>query len=191
VSLGTYVLADQCRMNEHIAYFPSETLYDNLLMSDASVAKRTLLSLPSMSDQNSEEAKETLEPTVVFFDTAGCEFFERSESDSDGDAKLVKGVLGEGSKSNENEAVVVAKWARKLVCSLECLPNSAEWRLDVGLARCTCGWGGGGHALSGSGVPHLVDVARGIPGDDDWECGWSPGAGAGGKTASPFLSTAC
>lgn len=103
------------RMNEYIASFPSEMLYDNLLISDTSVAKRTLLSLPTITDVESEEAKDTLEPTVVFFDTAGCEFFERSVNDADGDAKVVRGALGEGSKSNENEAVIVAKWARKLV----------------------------------------------------------------------------
>lgn len=104
-------------MNEHIASFPSQTLYDNLLVSDSSVAKRTLLTLPMISNTESDDAKDTLEPAVVFFDTAGCEFFERSDSDSDGDVKMVKAALGQGSKSNENEAVVVAKWARKLVSS--------------------------------------------------------------------------
>ena len=115
LSLSISLRVDGSRMNEHIAAFPSETLYDDLLVSDPSVAKRTLLSLSTIIDAVSDDTKETLEPTVVFFDTAGCEFFERSESDSDGDVKVVKGALGEGSKSNENEAVVVANWAKKLV----------------------------------------------------------------------------
>lgn len=99
-------------MNETIAQFPSVTLYENELMSDASVAKRTLLDLPTVTDPDSEDAKDVLEPTVVFFDTDGCEFFERSEADSGLGARA---SLGEGSKSNENEATIVAKWARQLV----------------------------------------------------------------------------
>lgn len=43
---------------------------------------------------------------VVFFDTAGCEYFERQETDSDND---------EGSKCNENEALVVKNWIERLV----------------------------------------------------------------------------
>lgn len=106
---------DNARMNERIACFPSETLYDNRLISSQTVAKRTLLTLRPVPDEVRDDAKETLEPTVVFFDTAGCEFFERSEAGANDDIKLVKGALGEGSKSNENEAVVVVKWAKKLV----------------------------------------------------------------------------
>ena len=99
------------RMNSQIADFPSKTLYASNLISSPSVASRTLLDLPTISSRNSEEAKEVLEPPVVFFDTAGCEFYEATEGgDVDGD----KG-LGEGSKRNENEAEIVVKWARKLV----------------------------------------------------------------------------
>ncbi|CAK9781174.1 putative DNA helicase [Cutaneotrichosporon oleaginosum] len=100
------VLKVQYRMNERIAAFPSATLYGGELVSDESVAHRTLLDLPTASD--SDDARDVLEHPVVFFDTDGCEFYERSEAD---DVKS----LGEGSKANENEAVVVAAWARKLV----------------------------------------------------------------------------
>ncbi|WWD17029.1 hypothetical protein CI109_101466 [Kwoniella shandongensis] len=106
------VLQVQYRMNENIAIFPSETLYESALISDASVAKRTLLDLPSVEDRKSEDAKDVLEPTVVFFDTAGCEFYERTEGDGD---EGKKSAIGEGSKSNENEADIVAKWSRKLI----------------------------------------------------------------------------
>ncbi|KAK8864662.1 hypothetical protein IAR55_001912 [Kwoniella newhampshirensis] len=105
------VLQVQYRMNEQIAIFPSETLYKSSLLSDPSVAKRKLLGLPTIDDRTSEEARDILEPNVVFFDTAGCEFFERTEGEG-GDVK--RAPLGEGSKSNENEAEIVAKWARKL-----------------------------------------------------------------------------
>lgn len=94
-------------MNEKIAQFPSTTLYDSELVSDPSVAKRTLLDLPTAT--TSEDARDVLEHPVVFFDTNGCEFFERS--DDSGSTKS----LGEGSKANENEAAIVAKWARQLV----------------------------------------------------------------------------
>jgi DNA polymerase alpha-associated DNA helicase A len=99
-------------MNETIASFPSDTLYESSLISDPSVAKRTLLELPTIAEPTSEDTIDALQPTVVFFDTDGCEFYERTE----GEGETTRASLGEGSKSNENEAVVVCKWARKLVC---------------------------------------------------------------------------
>jgi len=42
---------------------------------------------------------------VIFFDTAGCEYFERQDTDGDAD---------EGSKCNENEALVVKNWVERL-----------------------------------------------------------------------------
>jgi DNA polymerase alpha-associated DNA helicase A len=107
--------ADHYRMNERIADFPSKTLYNGELVSAPSVAKHTLLDLPTVTA--SDESKDDLEQTVVFFDTAGCEFYERAE-DTESKARI-----GEGSKSNENEATIVAKWARKLVA---CGVPSAE-----------------------------------------------------------------
>ncbi|OCF60945.1 DNA helicase [Kwoniella mangroviensis CBS 10435] len=106
------VLKVQYRMNSLIASFPSGTLYESQLISHESVSKRTLLDLPSIEDKESEESKDYLAPVVVFFDTAGCEFYERTEGD-DQDSK--KSGIGEGSKSNENEAGVVTKWARQLI----------------------------------------------------------------------------
>ena len=97
------------RMNKHIASFPSDTLYDSSLISDTTVAKRTLHDLPTIEASESDDAKDTLSPPVIFFDTAGCEFYERSEADDTSP--------GEGSKMNENEAELVSKWARKLVSS--------------------------------------------------------------------------
>jgi DNA polymerase alpha-associated DNA helicase A len=109
-----YVAADT-RMNETIANFPSDTLYDHSLISDASVAKRTLLELPTIVDPASEDAVDALSHTVIFFDTDGCEFYERTEGEGE-----TRATLGEGSKSNENEAVVVCKWVKKLVSLFSC-----------------------------------------------------------------------
>jgi hypothetical protein len=106
------VLKVQYRMNERIASFPSSELYDGALISAESVAQRTLRSLPTIGHPESEDAKDTLDPTVVFFDTNGCEFYERTEGEEE--AGKQRGV-SEGSKSNENEAEVVVAWARKLV----------------------------------------------------------------------------
>lgn len=54
--------------------------------------------------KDEETIKETLGSPVIFFDTAGCEYYERSEDDGD-----------EGSRCNENEASVVKGWTEKLV----------------------------------------------------------------------------
>lgn len=101
------------RMNETIASFPNTKLYNDNLISSPSVAKRTLLDLSTILDPTSSDIKDLLEPPVVFFDTAGCEFYERTEAD-DQASKGIKGVA-EGSKSNANEAEIVVKWARSLV----------------------------------------------------------------------------
>ncbi|CAE6428013.1 unnamed protein product [Rhizoctonia solani] len=92
------------RMHKKIADFPSETLYGSALISHESVASHLLRDLPGVStDQGLAEV--TSEP-VVFFDTAGCEFYERADSEGRGD---------EGSRSNENEATLVKKWVEELV----------------------------------------------------------------------------
>ncbi len=102
-------------MNEQIADFPNTRLYNNALISHESVSKRVLSDLPTI-EASSDEAKDVLDPVVVFFDTAGCEFYERNESDSDTSNALGgKKGLGEGSKSNTNEAEVVVRWAKQLV----------------------------------------------------------------------------
>lgn len=94
-------------MNTSIAAFPSKALYLSLLESAPSVADRTLAGLPTIDD--SEEAVEFLEPTVVFIDTNGCEFYERTDEGGGG---------GEGSKRNENEAELVRSYVEKLVSTL-------------------------------------------------------------------------
>lgn len=97
------MLTTQYRMHKKIAEFPSETLYGSALISHESVASHLLRDLPGISTDQ-ELAEVTAEP-VVFFDTAGCEFYEKVDGEG-GD---------EGSRSNENEATVVKKWVEELV----------------------------------------------------------------------------
>lgn len=109
-------------MNTAIAAFPSKALYSSLLQSAPSVAARTLAELPGVD--GSDDAGDCLSPTVVFIDTAGCEFYERTDEG---------GVAGEGSKRNENEAELVRKYVERLVSRLRCCralpPRSSRVRL--------------------------------------------------------------
>ncbi|CAK5263685.1 unnamed protein product [Mycena citricolor] len=96
------MLQVQYRMHADICAFPSNTLYASKLTSSPAVASRLLKDLPGV------DGDEELAAPVVLFDTAGCEYFERSEGDSD-----------EGSRCNENEATVVKNWVDKLTsCGL-------------------------------------------------------------------------
>ncbi|KAG7529812.1 hypothetical protein FFLO_05399 [Filobasidium floriforme] len=108
------LLAVQYRMNETISAFPSDALYNSQLVNHESVAKRRLIDLPSITDPTSEDAQDTLTPTLVFFDTAGSEMYERLEGDGE-DGSVQKGKVGEGSRYNENEAEIVSRWVRKLI----------------------------------------------------------------------------
>ena len=91
-------------MHANICEFPSETLYSSKLISHESVASHLLDDLPN-TFLDSEDAKEVLQTPIVFFDTSGCEYYERVDS-TDGD---------EGSRCNENEATIVSNWVDKLV----------------------------------------------------------------------------
>lgn len=95
-------------MNNTICAFPSSTLYSSKLSSDSSVAARLLSDL----DPTNEAARDVLSHPVVFFDTSGCEYFERT--DTGGDLKS-KSLSDEGSKCNVNEVEVVKKWVTELV----------------------------------------------------------------------------
>lgn len=93
-------------MHKSICEFPSRALYQSKLESHSSVASHLLRDLPGLSSSNlsEEDIKEVLGTPVVFFDTAGCEYFERVEDDTD-----------DGSRCNENEAMVVKGWIERLV----------------------------------------------------------------------------
>ncbi|KAF9242318.1 AAA domain-containing protein [Melanogaster broomeanus] len=87
----------QYRMHAQICRFPSKTLYASRLKSHDSVSSHLLRDLPNTTSF-------ILGTPVVFFDTAGCEYYERLEGDGD-----------EGSRCNENEAMVVKRWTERLV----------------------------------------------------------------------------
>ncbi|KIO11179.1 hypothetical protein M404DRAFT_128024 [Pisolithus tinctorius Marx 270] len=97
----------QYRMHAQICEFPSKTLYASKLKSHESVSSHLLQDLPSTSafiaSEDDDTVREVLRTPVIFFDTAGCEYFERLEGDGD-----------EGSRCNENEATVVKAWAERL-----------------------------------------------------------------------------
>ncbi|KAG8720180.1 hypothetical protein FRC08_000966 [Ceratobasidium sp. 394] len=97
------MLTIQYRMHKKIADFPSRTLYSSALISHESVASHLLRDLPGVST-DAELAEITAEP-VVFFDTAGCEFYEKVDAEGGDD----------GSRSNENEATIVKKWVDELI----------------------------------------------------------------------------
>ncbi|KAF9450011.1 P-loop containing nucleoside triphosphate hydrolase protein [Macrolepiota fuliginosa MF-IS2] len=99
------MLEIQYRMHAQICEFPSETLYSSKLQSHESVASHLLDDLSNAGAESEDDARELLQTPVVFFDTSGCEYFERVDS-VDGD---------EGSRCNENEATIVSNWVEKLI----------------------------------------------------------------------------
>ena len=117
-------------MHDTICDFPNKTLYGSKLQSHESVAKHTLEELPALLGGETPVAQadsgvhDVLGFPVVFFDTAGCEYFEKAASPED-----------DGSKSNENEAVLVKSWVDQLVCAETCpifiLHNSLKIRYPL------------------------------------------------------------
>lgn len=100
------MLTTQYRMHEKIMQFPSSELYESKLMAGEAVKARLLKDLP----YEIQETDDTKEP-VVFWDTQGGDFPEKVEDDDIGKKEA---LLGE-SKSNEMEALVVAKHVDTLV----------------------------------------------------------------------------
>lgn len=107
------MLTIQYRMHERINDFPSEELYDGKLVAADGVRERLLKDLP----YGVEDTEDTSEP-LVFWDTQGGDFPEKTEEDdtaTGGNGKK-KGALNVGeSKSNELEAALVRLHVGKLV----------------------------------------------------------------------------
>jgi DNA polymerase alpha-associated DNA helicase A len=101
------MLTIQYRMHEKIMRFPSDELYGSKLEAAEAVKARLLLGLPYEVEEN----EDTLEP-LIFFDTQGGDFPEKSEDDID--KRVGKGMAGE-SKSNEMEASLVKEHVQNLV----------------------------------------------------------------------------
>lgn len=102
------MLTIQYRMHEKIMAFPSAELYESKLVAAEAVKARLLKDLP----YEVEETEDTIEP-LIFFDTQGGDFPEKSEEE-DVDKKAGNGMMGE-SKSNEMEAALVKHHVQNLV----------------------------------------------------------------------------
>jgi len=100
------LLTTQYRMHEKIMRFPSEELYGSELIAADQVKSRLLRDLP----YEVADTEDTGEP-LVFFDTQGGDFPEKSEDEAPGP----RGLLVGESKSNEMEAAVVRLHVRNLV----------------------------------------------------------------------------
>jgi DNA polymerase alpha-associated DNA helicase A len=99
------MLTTQYRMHETIMRFPSDELYEGKLIAGEAVKARLLVDLPYEVDGTDD----TQEP-LVFWDTQGGDFPEKVEDEEMGK----KGLLGD-SKSNEMEALVVARHVGNLI----------------------------------------------------------------------------
>ncbi|ORY65898.1 DNA helicase [Pseudomassariella vexata] len=103
------MLTTQYRMHEKIMRFPSDELYESKLVAADHVKQRLLIDLPYQV----ENTEDTNEP-VIFIDTQGGDYPEKSEDDNTS-KKTSKRSLLDDSKSNEMEAALVKQYVRKLV----------------------------------------------------------------------------
>lgn len=101
------MLTIQYRMHQKIMRFPSDELYESKLTAAEEVRTRLLKDL----SYEVEETEDTIEP-LIFFDTQGGDFPEKSEEEEV--KKAAKGMVGE-SKSNEMEAALVKQHVKNLV----------------------------------------------------------------------------
>ena len=103
------MLTTQYRMHEKIMRFPSDELYESKLVAADAVKARLLLDLPY-----EVEATDDTEEPLVFWDTQGGDFPEKSEEEEVG-KRGGRGMRFGESKSNEMEAALVKKHVESLV----------------------------------------------------------------------------
>jgi DNA polymerase alpha-associated DNA helicase A len=113
-------------MHTKIAEFPSKIMYDSRLITHYSVAAHLLRDLPNITTTSDDDI---LENPVVFFDTAGCEYFEKLEGEGD-----------EGSRCNENEATIVQNWVESLVRD-SVLAKLLGLSSEIDGSKQGCSWG--------------------------------------------------
>ncbi|KAF4842628.1 DNA polymerase alpha-associated DNA helicase A [Colletotrichum siamense] len=104
------MLTTQYRMHEKIMRFPSDELYDGRLIAAEAVKERLLKDLP----YEVQDTEDTNEP-LIFIDTQGGDYLEKSEDDDKDAVKKAKFSLHGESKSNEMEAALVRQHAQSLV----------------------------------------------------------------------------
>ncbi|KKF92869.1 DNA polymerase alpha-associated DNA helicase A [Ceratocystis platani] len=123
------MLTTQYRMHEAIMRFPSDQLYNSELMAADTVKERLLCQLPDV-----EDTEDTNCP-VIFFDTQGGDFPERTEDSSESSKAKIHSVTSE-SKSNEWEAALVKSHVKALVAAgvkPECIAIVTPYNAQVGL----------------------------------------------------------
>ncbi|KAF2028834.1 DNA-binding protein SMUBP-2 [Setomelanomma holmii] len=102
------MLTTQYRMHEKIMRFPSDELYESKLIAADFVKDRLLKDLP----YEVKSTEDTQEP-LVFWDTQGGDFPEKTEDDAV--TKASKGMTIGDSKSNEAEAALVRMHVSNLI----------------------------------------------------------------------------
>ncbi|OAX82723.1 hypothetical protein ACJ72_02929 [Emergomyces africanus] len=105
------MLTTQYRMHEQIMQFPSQELYESKLVAADEVKLRLLKDLPYKV-----EAVDDTQAPLVFYDTQGGDFPERSEEPIV-TAKQKQALMFAESKSNDMEAAVVAKHVENLIAT--------------------------------------------------------------------------
>lgn len=104
------MLTTQYRMHEKIMRFPSDEIYESKLIAANSVKGHLLTGLPYLV----KETDDTISP-LVFWDTQGGDFPEKSEADDD--TKNPRASIMSDSKSNEMEALLVKHHVRNLIAA--------------------------------------------------------------------------
>jgi DNA polymerase alpha-associated DNA helicase A len=173
------MLTTQYRMHEKIMRFPSDELYESKLIAAEAVKARLLKDL----DYEMEDNEETTEP-IVFIDTQGGDFPERSDDDEGSDQpKKVKASLHGESKCNEMEAALVKQHVKQLTDSgihahdiAVVTPYNAQVSSASSSSRTYVVRPEGGH-LYYSVVACDFGTAEGaVPWDRTWECRWLSGS---------------
>ncbi|KAG0336670.1 hypothetical protein BG000_006351 [Podila horticola] len=109
-------LVTQYRMNEAIMAFPSEKLYQNLLVADESCKDWLLKDLPSVQKKRGrgEDESDTDHP-LVYLDTSMAGMMEETEDQGSNGGTALAGV--DDSKLNRGEANTVVDYVRGLMAS--------------------------------------------------------------------------
>ncbi|KAG0041009.1 hypothetical protein BGZ82_003620 [Podila clonocystis] len=109
-------LVTQYRMNEAIMAFPSEKLYQNLLVADETCKDWLLKDLPSVQKKrrSGEDESDTDHP-LVYLDTSMAGMMEETEDQESNGGTSLAGV--DDSKLNRGEANTVADYVKGLMAS--------------------------------------------------------------------------
>ncbi|KAG0096892.1 hypothetical protein BGZ93_003805 [Podila epicladia] len=109
-------LVTQYRMNEAIMAFPSEKLYQNLLVADENCKDWLLKDLPSVQKKRrSDEDESDTDHPLVYLDTSMAGMMEETEDQESNGGTALAGV--DDSKLNRGEANTVVDYVRGLMDS--------------------------------------------------------------------------